>query len=270
MTNIFQFRNFREFLKRHLNLRQEKTPGYSLRQFSKELGVSHSRLSEILSSESSISMSLAVKISEGLNLQNGERAFFMDLVRMDCGRTKSARSDSLERVEDHFAGRTFQYESSSEGGLLSKWYYLPLIEMLSKSKPTRDAKIIELLGIKDDELQTAKRFLIDNGYIQELQSGRTKKSKAYLKFEKAVPTPLIRQFHKKVIAHAQDAIEAQPIEQRKFLSSFIGVRKETIKEARKELEEFNQQFLKKYASEQSADSVYCFSLQLFRFDEENT
>ncbi len=270
MSNIFSFRSFREFLRNCFEIRQQKNAAYSLRQFAKDIGVSHNRLSEILSSDSAISLSLAAKMAGGLKLKTNERDFFLDLVRAECARTLGAKNDAALRLKEHFGGRAFKVENEQDGGLLSKWYYLGLVELLTKMPPAPDDEIKRILGIDSNELTEAKAFLLGQKVIAANAAGGNKKNSPYLKFESAVPSRLIRNFHFNVLKKAQTAIEEQKISDRKYLSSFVGLRKETLEEARKELEIFNQKFLKKFASEKAADSVYCFSMQLFRFDQEKT
>ena len=261
MLNIFKYKDFRSFLHDSLKSRTKDDPAYSLRRFSRDLKVSPARISEILSTNCGLSMALAVKIATALDLETSEQNYFLDLVRSQHSKVKSEKLEAKKRV-DLMTRSQKTVLLDEKSGMLSEWYYLPLLELLILTPVVSDQKIRTILKLSDSELQNAKNFLISIGALGINTKGYWEKKQLHLKIQSQTPSEAIRNFHKDFLKRAQDAIE-QPIEERKFLSGYISLRAKTLPKARKELEAFHQEFLTKYAAS-AADEVYCFSLQLFR------
>lgn len=263
MTNVFLYLDFREFLRDELQRRSLRNSKYSLRAFARDIGMSISRLSETLSSKAGISMSTGQLIAQRLKMSDVEKEYFLNLIIAKHGRTSEARKKAQRRIKQYKARRIFIQLRENHKELLSKWYYLPLIELLGMRAELSSAEISKILDISQEEVVAASLFLAEKGQIVRTEKGVWRKTNTFQKIESTTPATVIRQFHRDVLKRASAAIEAQPIERRKYLSSYFTIRKENLAEARQDLERFNQWFLKKYVTEKNADSVYVFAIQLF-------
>ena len=267
MKSVFLYTNFRDFLKDEFEQRVLRNTKYSLRAFSRDVGISFSRLSEILSSEEGISTATAHKIATGLKMVDAEREYFLQLVLSQHGRTAYIRTNALNKVKNFKAKKKFILIKENYSGILSNWYYIALIELLVLKQTPDINEISKILKISKEEVEAAISHLSVLGYISRLNQGRWKKSSEFLKVESKSPSKVIKEYHAVFLNRAKELGLHQPIENRKHLSSIFGVKKEKIEEARRELEKFNQEFLEKFASEGDADMVYALGLQLFRISE---
>jgi uncharacterized protein (TIGR02147 family) len=260
-TKVFEVDSFNEFLSSQFEERRNRNPRYSLRSFARNLGLSHSRLSEILNGQT-ISMSSAQAICEILHLRSVETNYLLDLVRASSGRTEKIRSEAKERVEIQKTRREFQHHKSGNF-ILSKWYYIGLVEFLTGTRMALP-EIANTLRLSASELETAIQDLQTQGFIQR-DGDEWVKVDGYLKFESAVPSQMIRDFHRAALVRAKNALE-QPIEARKFLTYTMTVRKERVEEARQELETFAASFSKKFSDTQTHEGlVYSLGLQFFAY-----
>lgn len=268
MTNIFLYDDFRTFLNDEFQRRLVRNPKYSLRAYARDIGVSFSRLSETLSSHVGISVESGQKISARLKMSDLEKEYFLNLILAKHGRTLDTRKKAALIVKNYKAKRIFCLLRENHSNLLSKWYYPALIELITMHKKPNISDIASALKITEHETVAAALYLAEQGFVVRSESGSWKKSTPFLKVESPTPSATIREFHRTFLRCASDAIETQPIEQRKYLSTFFQMRKDSIVEARKELEEFNEAFLKKYTAEQQAEVVYGFSLQMFKVEKQ--
>lgn len=264
MTNVFLYEDFRTFMKDEFQRRLLRNSKYSLRAFARDVGVSFSRLSETFSTDAGISMASAQKIAVRLKMSDLEKEYFYNLVIARHGRNPDTRKKAALLVRQYKAKRIFVLLRENYAGILSKWYYPALIVMLPLNRYSTP-QLASILGLSSEEVTAAALHLREQGYIERLDNGRWQRSAHFLKVESPSPVRLIRGFHQAVIGKSLTALDKQSIEQRKYLSTFFSVRKENIPEARRELEEFNEAFLKKYTS-QEADAVYGFSVQLFQLE----
>ena len=74
---------YREFLRSELDRRVNKNPRYSLRAFSRFLGVDVGALSRLLANKQTITLRTANKICQNLGLDEEERRHFLDSVTHD-------------------------------------------------------------------------------------------------------------------------------------------------------------------------------------------
>lgn len=267
MTNIFLYEDFRVFLNDEFQRRLMRNSKYSLRAYARDIDISFSRLSETLSSQVGMSVDSAHKIATRLKMSDLEREYFLNLILSKHARTAGARKKAAQVVAQYKTKRIFSLLRENHVGILSKWYYPALIELLTIEKVPVVPDIAGALKIPPEEVLAAALHLSEQGFIERGENGIWTKTTAFLKIESPTPSALIRDYHKTVLRQASEAIEEQPIDQRKYLTTFFQMRKGSIAEARKELEEFNEAFIKKYTAEQNAEVVYGFSLQMFKVEQ---
>jgi len=80
--------NYIDFLKHQLELRLAKNQSYSLRAFARDLGLSASRLSEVLKKKKGLSINAAFLLTEKLGLTSKEKELFFLSVEALHSRSK--------------------------------------------------------------------------------------------------------------------------------------------------------------------------------------
>ena len=92
--------DYREILKNVMNERKAFNPNYSLRAFSRDLGVSPSRLSQVLKGSYGFSPKAAKEIVLKLNFNEEESRYFCDLVAASHAKNDKNRAASQKRIEE--------------------------------------------------------------------------------------------------------------------------------------------------------------------------
>ncbi|RYZ93636.1 MAG: TIGR02147 family protein [Proteobacteria bacterium] len=260
MHSVIEYEDFRKFLKVELDHRRDKNARYSLRAFARDVGVSQSRISEILAG-APMSVASAQKVANGLKLSSADRDFFVDLVRSEVERFGCVREIAAERLQAQRLARQFV---PSHETMLKDWYSLPLIEFITLPVAPSLSAISRSLATSVQLLERKMENLIREGFLLEDSVGHYTKRADFMKFESPVPSGLIRGFHKKFVALALGSIEGQAIKDRKVLTSVFQVRKVDFALARRDLENFNNDFVRKYSSGAEQDDVVCLTVQLFK------
>lgn len=85
------FDDYSVILKDELNARARKNPRYSMRAFSRDLGVSSARLSRILSGKAAPSRATALKIGRNLGYKDAKLDWYCALVEARHGRSPESR-----------------------------------------------------------------------------------------------------------------------------------------------------------------------------------
>jgi hypothetical protein len=98
MPSLRQFSTFRDILNAQLLARKQKNPAYSLRAFAKNIGMSPSRLSEVLNAGKTMSQKSAATIGARLFEKESDLQYFKDLVTIEALRDESERELVAARI----------------------------------------------------------------------------------------------------------------------------------------------------------------------------
>lgn len=259
--------DYRDVLLRHFELKRAKRPSYSLRAYAKDLQLTPSNLSDVLKGRCGISSAVASRIAEALKLGSEESAFFADLVESKHARSRADREAALKRVQQ-FKADPFNRQSGAESvPLFEKWYYVAALEFLTMRKGEVEAEdIAEGLGIEIEQAHEALSRLLTSGQIRR-EAGYFARNENYLFAETAVPSAVIRGFHKQILERAAIALDTQAMDQRKPLSTVLTFDTRRLQEAMAFLDEMDKEFFNRFEAKVETDSVYAFALQLFRIDK---
>ena len=122
---------YQQILRTHLTDRTKHNPRYSLRAFARDLGMSPSRISEILSGKQGLSVQAGALIAKRLGFTDEEQAMFCDLVAASHARSLDARREAEIRLSkpkdrapvfENMANDTFQF--------IAEWYHLALLQLM--------------------------------------------------------------------------------------------------------------------------------------------
>ncbi|MEK6556529.1 MAG: TIGR02147 family protein [Bdellovibrionota bacterium] len=267
MLNAFTLKSYQDLIKSEYENRKQKNKNYSLRAYSRDLHVSTSKLSEILAGNETLSLGLAGRIANHLPYTEPEKEYFINLVRAKNGKTIAERNLAKAYIQKVRNAGTFKNHISVTHDIFEKWYLLLLVELLTMPKPHPLPHIAKIIGIPEEEVHSSTDLLLTSGYLTKNERNEYKRGSKFLKFESKSPSSQIRNYHKNYLKKAQEEIDRQPIESRKYLTNLIALDIESLPSARKELELFSEEFIKKYASAR-ANVVYAFALQLYRLDNQ--
>ena len=90
--HIYEFRDYREFIRVKMQERIARNPRYTLRAFARDLHLSPQVLSMVLNRHRGISNETAARVGERLGLSVREIAYLMDLVSLDSAKDGTERS----------------------------------------------------------------------------------------------------------------------------------------------------------------------------------
>jgi len=261
--DVFCFLDFKEILLAAFNERKARDPKYSLRAFARDLDIRSPRLSEILNGKYGLSGHEARRIGERLEFSQEQLDYFVDLVMARHGRSRAERQLAETRLETARQRPGFTKITAGAFDIISRWYNVPLLEMLQMNKGRVDIeKFAHSLGVSDKDVEAALDDLTNAGLLIEAD-GFLHKNSRYIDVRSSTPAEKIREFHKAVLMQAMRAIETQGMETRKSATTYLTMSSRQFKAARKSIELFEQRFISEYENEDHADAVVCLSMQLF-------
>ncbi len=245
---------YREILQRELNRRRVTNPAYSLRAFSKHLGVSPAQLSQVISGKRKLTTKAASKIAGRLSLSPIERMQLIESV----AKTDTSPS-GLEAVV--LEEETFRF--------IADWYHLAILSLLelpgAKAEPRWIAK---RLGISALVASQALNRLKTLNLLQVVPRGFKLTSEA-LRVTPAARSQAVGKYHQQVLAKASAAIDEVPVDRREVCALTLVLNPRDVPKAKQKISEFVRS-LSSVLESGEKKAVYTLAVQLFPLTKESS
>ncbi len=262
-----------DILNSYFEIRQKKRPNYSVRAFARDLNLSPSFLSQVLTAKRGLSLEKAEIISKSLKLSVEEHIYFIAKVGVSFSRSNSQKVKAEKLVEQIKADRSARQLSIDEFTVIADWYHLGIFQCLF----LRDYRkycceegevqfLCRFLKITPDEAGSA---LTRMKFLKLIESGKDAHQpiKDNIAIKKKVPAAAVRKFHRQVIQKALVAMETQAIQDRYFHCTTLTLRKSDLPAILEEFKMFYEsigtRYSKKETAPEVADAIYAFSAQWF-------
>ena len=261
MGNLATY-DYRDILRRELLQRCNRSPKYSQRSFAKFLGLSSSRLNEVLHGKKGLSHLAAVQITRRLGFSASESAHFCDLVDSVHARSAQVRQLAqarLERNTDHVA-RTILSEDTFK--VVADWHHLALLELLRL--PREDARpesLAKRLGIHSSTVKDALERLRRLDLVVETKGKWRPKAETSVLGDTS--SAAIANFHKQVIDKALASLTFQPAEKTEFSSTIMTIKDDQLPLAKAMIKQFWKNFCQAIDTTPGHNDLYCLTVQFF-------
>jgi uncharacterized protein (TIGR02147 family) len=262
---VFEYTDYRLYLKSVLAKRIAKNPRYSLRAMAKNLAVSPALLSQISNGQRNLTPLNAVRFSKKLGLSRRESDYFCSLVQYQDAKHMESKAILQERIQVMRRGREVQNLSLDAFQAVSDWYHFAILEMLKiegfKAQPKTIAK---RLGISAVEAEVALERLIRLGAIQALPGGGYKRTMKGIRVESADRNQALQSFHRQMLEKAAMSLGTQSPKERHIGSETFSIDLAQIPEAQKRINEFLDEMAEFFARAKNPTETYHLGVQLFR------
>ena len=256
---------YRDFLKEELAKRCDRNPNYSLRAFSRSIGVDAANLSKILSEKKSLGQKQAERVLERLTLAPDKRQDFLDSVLKE-----NVRNDTATSVKNANKKENCVKEIDVEVfRILGDWYHYAILELTQNDNFVSDIRWIgKALGISSIEAKLAIERLISVGLLEEVDDCWRKVDKQLMFNNNKVTTPALRKQAKQLLEKAIISLENDPIEQRVIQGMTMSIDESLIPEAREMIQAFTDKLCSLLESKKR-QRVFTFAACLFPIQNKN-
>ena len=258
--------DYRKFLRDELLRRQNKNRSYSLRAFARDLGMSSSRLSEILNGKVGVSETRAAVLAKRLQLNPEDSSLFVDLVESEHARSSILRAAAAERVKSRFSNVPVIKEE--EMHLMSDWYHLPLLELVSLQNIQQSPEVFaQKLNLDVKTVEDSLALLVRLGYLQKQDSKWIVTEPAFTTSNN-IPSPAIKRYHDQMLAKSRQALLEKDPTERDFTSMVFAMDSDQLEYAKKKLRDFRRTLVQELDAFPRKDKVYYLSMNMFSLTEE--
>ena len=257
--------DYRSILRGEIANRCEKNPRYSLRAFARDIGVSSSRLSEVLNGRYGLSRIAAAKIGSSIGWNKQECDVFCDLVDSEHGRAKKVKAAAKMRLAQRSS--PYQQLSLDSFQVISDWYHYAILELtLLDNFQSRPRWIAQKLGLSENLVVPAIERLKRLNLLTE-KAGCLIATDAFTASTTDVPSDALKKFHRQLLEKAMSALQVQTVEERDYSHMILAIDRDHISEAKDVIKKFRRSFDTRFSGAPSKNQVYCLGLTFFRLQE---
>lgn len=253
----------RTYLSEELARRARAHPRYSQRAFARDLGMSPGELSEVLQDKRRLSLRSALKVAKALSLNPTETKHLLYLVQMQATGIVDHSIDVggwKPIAEDPAASR-------DRFRLVSDWICFALLNLAECSNfRGREEWMARRLGVSRQEIRVALGRLERIGLVSK-ERGRWIFPAADVAAPEGVPSEAVRNYHRQILERATRALEIQPVDQREFAGVGFAVDPRQVASLKKDIANFLDECVAKYARGKHRTEVYHMEMALFRMTE---
>lgn len=256
---LTQTNSCREFLET-LYLRRKRTNArYSQRALARHLKMSPGELSEILRGIRAVTPKTAAHIALTLELSAPEARYLISLAERERSPEPVTKSGKRERAARRLASEQF--------ALASDWFCWALLALTETAGFRWDIKkISQRLGVSEPETRIAIEKLKRVGVLVESGKGYGVNPEAIV-FEEGVPSEAVRQYHRALLAKAEQALEVQSVSEREFQGVTLAINPAHLPLLKKEIAHFMDELGQRYGTGKNRTEIYHVELAAFRLSQ---
>lgn len=264
--NIFQFHDYRMFLKEWFAYRKGKEKGFSLRSLAGQAGVATGYLPMVLNGKRALSDSALKSLLPYLGLSPNETSFFENMVVLGTSDSNVERVSALDRMK-RFGEFKRQNPNETEAyEYLTHWYFVAIREMATLKDFKLDPQWIQenlTFPLTLTEIKAALNFLIKNSYIVVNPDGTVQPPTKYLDCSGGIYRVALADFHREIYSLAVRSIESTPSEEREIQGQTFAISSGDVDKAKEILREALEKIRSLGQKQAQAELVYHFEMALF-------
>ena len=272
MKSLFEYMNYREYLRDAYEDKKAKSSFYSYRLFSQKAGFkSPNFLKLAMDGDRNLTKESSFRFSKAFGHNKREAEYFENLVFFNQSKTLEEKNAYLSKLMKYRIKTDLKKIEVSEYAYLSQWYH-PVVRELVTSVDFRDD--YKRLGqtlvppITAVEAEKSVALLADLKFILRREDGTYAKTSAQLTTGFQVQSIGVANFHKAMINLASESIERIPAARRDINSLTLSVSDETYRTIISRAQQFATELLHIAESDQNNEIVAQVNIQIFPLSEQ--
>ena len=264
--SVFEFLDYRDFLRRYYELKKAEGRGFSYRAFSRRAGLSApNHLKRVIDGARNLSAESARKYAKALGLQADESNYFCDLVAFNQARSHDERSDAYQRMTGSRGYRKTQKLDLAHAAYHAEWFIPAVRELAARKDFNSDPDwIAERIRprISSRDAARALSVLLELGLLTEA-NGSIEQSETLVATGPETRGLHIVNYHRAMLQRASEAMDEFSAAQRDISSLTFCVGEDGLRVLKERLERFRQELIDLALVEDDPDQVVQLNLQLF-------
>lgn len=254
--------NFNGIILELFKRKKEQNQSYSLRALARDMKLSPSYMSRVLRGEKTLTPQRLKKLFRILDVDIETQAKLKSLFVIN---KMGSDYKNLVQIKNEDSHLRFKKLPQSKLSILTKWYYVPVLELMTTSGFDLSAgEISRRLGISKYMVQESVEALLKLNILEKSENKITR-SNSHIRLDSSVSKPEIRQYHSAMINKANEElrkVDDESFSLRLITGITIGANVEKLEMAKSILNDAIHK-ASKILKDPMATEVYQINLQLF-------
>lgn len=245
--NIFDFLNYRDFLKEFYKRAKERNEKYSFRMFSRKAGFnSPNFLHMVMNGIRNLTKDCLPKFAKALELNKKEHHYFEALVAFNQAKEPEAKSYYLSLVNALRKDKVGTQLDEKQFELLSSWYYPVIRELATLPHFWEDhIWIKKQLGdrIEARQARNAIDVMLKIGLLRRDENGKIQVTDIHFTTEEEVKGTVAYNFHQQMLSLAKDTLSKTHGSKREMSGVTMAVSEKQFIDLKKMVQDFENTVL---------------------------
>jgi hypothetical protein, TIGR02147 len=272
MPDIFEYYNYRDFLRDYYTEQKAKNPAVSYNYLAIKAGFkTKSFIPHVIEGKKNLSKDSIYKLAKALKLEKKAFSYFEDLVAFNQAKTLEQRNYFIAKLSEYNRRNTARVVQKQQFDFYSKWYHNTIRELVTLIDFKDDFRVLAKKvrpAITPKQARESVMLLVKLGLI-------VKKKGRYVQADRAITTGdeimslAIENFHVQNLVLAADSVSLCPLEERDISSLVVGLSPKGFKTIKEEIRLFRKRLVDIVDLDEPAEKVYTINFQLLPTSERN-
>lgn len=267
MIDIFQYTDYRQFLRDFYEAEKRRNPHFSHRYIAMKVGFTSSGFfAKIIQSKTNISPKLALRFADFMKLKKRESEYFELLVLFDQSKTQAEKQRRYEKILSYHRSEVkivdlYQYE------YFKRWYYVAVRELLAFYPFDGNYRELSRMlepAITPAQARKAVDLLEKLGLIRRNSKGWYEQTNAVISTGYDAKTVAIHNFQLATLDMAAESIDRFDRQERDISTLTMHFSRGMYESISEKLKNFRRELLELVKNDPDrADRVYQFNFQMY-------
>lgn len=266
MVNVFEYTDYRVFLKDAYQARRQVNPNFSYRFIASKAGfASPGFFTNVLKGKKDISLKLAHKFADLFKLGRKEKEYFETLVLFNKATGNGEKKEYLDRLLA-LRGSHVKKLEAHQYEYFEKWYYMAVREALALQPFRGDYRALASLiqpAITVQEARRAVELLERLGLVRQGPDGTYERTDAAISAGDEISRVLLNAYQLQAMDLAKHALDHLPSGTRNFSTLTLSISEATYAAMVEELRAFRRRLLEMAGNSQDPDRIYQLNFHVF-------
>ena len=265
MINIYDYLDYREFLRDYYIEKKKNNPHFSHRYIAQKLGFDSGYFAKITQTQRHISIALAEKFAAFFKLGSRESEYFRTLVHFCKAETHSEKREFFEKLIS-FKRSEARVLNEKQYRLFEKWYYVAVRELIACFDCKGD---YEELGkrlippISEAKARKAVKVLKELGLIKKVRGGGYERVDPVWRTNTDIASVAVDTMQQDMLELAKESYDRFPRTERNMSTLTLSISKTEYEQIVKDLERLREKLLDAAKNCETPDRVYQCNFSVF-------
>jgi uncharacterized protein (TIGR02147 family) len=271
--DVFEYLDYRAFLRDLYLERKERGRGFSYRAFSRRAGLkSPNYLKMVIDGIRNITPAMAERFARALALEGEPAQYFVNLVAFNQASTAAERNSHYQRLTSSRRYRKAHRIDLAHAAYHSTWYLPAIRELAARSDFSEDPDWIArtlVPAVSRLEARRALATLVELGMLVR-DRGRLVQGEALVSTGAETRSLHIANYHRTMMERAAASIDLFPSEDRDISSLTLCLGADGVRRLKERIQRFRRELLEMSALEDDPARVVQVNFQLFPLTADRT